>query len=159
MHYVLLFPTGQMRWNPNIPLNGGDVPDEDNNGQQPPPGTESVEGEQPVAPGEEGREGHIVAVRWQRKFVSQMEYIAYGLHPRERASNHLFKAGHLLQEFIVDVWATTEQSCLRWLRDDQNVIRADSYWGLVDAMAQNAEVDSNQLHQCTILPLSFAGST
>ena len=43
-------------------------------------------------------------------------------------------AGKLFQEYIVDSWATTEQSRLNWIKLNQSTIRADTYQGLTDAV-------------------------
>lgn len=40
-----------------------------------------------------------------------MQYYADILHPRERGE-HLFLAGHLLQQYMVDAWAVMEQNRL-----------------------------------------------
>ena len=48
----------------------------------------------------------------KRKHVSQSEYFCYRLHPRENESNHIFTGGKLLQEYIVDAWAISEQGIL-----------------------------------------------
>ena len=99
LHYVLLFPTGQLGWHPHILLN---LPDQ--------------------APHKRGK-------------VTQAEYFKYRLFPRINESNHIFMAGKLFQEYVVDSWATTEQSRLRWIQRNQSTIRAESYQGLTDAVA------------------------
>ena len=138
LHYVLLFPTGQLGWHPNIELN---LPDQ------------AME-----EPDNQG-EGQDAPLGRKRKYISQIEYFAYRLHIRNNQSNHLFRAGRLFQEYVVDSWASAEQSRLRWLRDNQKTIRADVYRGLADAVAVNPDVDGQHLGQRTILPSSFTGST
>ena len=76
LHYVLLFPTGQLQWHINIPHNIGD-----------------------------GK-------------VTQAEFFRYHLFPRNNESNHIFMAGKLFQEYVVDSWATTEQAHLRWFENN-----------------------------------------
>jgi Helitron helicase-like domain at N-terminus len=83
----------------------------------------------------------VVAVRGERKTVSQIEYFAYQLHPCENESNHIFRASRLFQEYIVDSWASAEQSCLKWFCDNQNTIGADLYHGLADAVAADPNVE------------------
>ena len=83
LHYVLLFPTGQLQWHANIPH-------------------------------------HLVPGR-----VTQNEFFKYHLFPGMNESNHIFMAGKLLQEYIVDSWATTEQARLRWIGENQATIRAE----------------------------------
>ena len=91
LHYALLFPTGQLGWHPNIPLN-------------------LVE--------DEGGDGNTR----KRKTVSQAEYFRYRLSPHLNESNHIFMAGKLLQEYIVDLWATSDQSRLNWIKHNQSTI-------------------------------------
>ena len=56
-------------------------------------------------------------------------------------------AGKLFQEFIVQSWATTEQSCLDYIRDHQADIRADTYQGLADAIAADPNVQGQEMGQ------------
>ena len=53
------------------------------------------------------------------KTVTQSEYFKYHLHPHLNDSNHLFMAGKLFQEYVVDGWATTEQYHLEWVLKNQ----------------------------------------
>ena len=73
LHFVLLFPTGQFGWNPQLPLtlaNGDDIPHEDDGGQ-------------PLQPGEElPPEGQALTTAKKRKYISQIEYFAYRLFSR-----------------------------------------------------------------------------
>ena len=103
--------------------------------------------------------GRDVGVRGKRKFVSQVEHSAYRLHIRPNESDHLFRAGRLLQEYIVDCWAAAEQSRLRFLQNNQKTLRAEVYRGLADAVAADPDVDGQNLGRRTILPSSFTGST
>jgi hypothetical protein len=91
--------------------------------------------------------------------VSLVEYFAYQLHIRPNEPNHLFKAGRLFQEYIVDSWASAEQYHLRWFRNNQDTIGADVYSGLADTVAADPGVDGHNIGMCTILPLLFTGST
>ena len=140
MIYVLLFPTGQLGWHPDLELN---LPPQDN---------------APLDNPDEGGAGRVQAVR-RRKHISLAEYLAYRLHIRPNEPNHLFKAGRLFQEYIVDSWASAEQYRLRWFRQNQNTIRADVYRGLADTVAADPAVDGCNIGMRTILPSSFTGST
>jgi hypothetical protein len=106
LHFVLLFSTGQLGWNPKMEPtlhNQTEAPDEDNNAQLFEPGEEP-----PL-------EGEVMATRKKQKYISQIEYFVYCLYPHHNESNHIFKAGRLLQEYMVDSWAAAEQSRLTWL--------------------------------------------
>jgi hypothetical protein len=147
LHFVLLFPTRQFG-KLEITLGGqNDAPDEDNDAQL-------------LEPGEEPPpEGEVVAVRKKCEYIPQIEYFAHRLHPCHDESNHIFKAGCLFQEYIVDSWAAAEQSCLIWLRNNQKTLYSDVHKGLVDAVAANPDAEAQNLGQRTILLSTFSGSS
>ena len=91
LHYVLLFPTRQFGWNPQISFHGGAAVDDANDTVEP---NGADDGPLPK----------------KRKFVSQTEYFRYRLHYRPNESTHLFLSGKLFQEWIVDSWALSEQA-------------------------------------------------
>ena len=83
-------------------------------------------------------------------------YYAYRLHQRRDNSLAIFYAGRLFQQFIVDAWATTEQSALDWIRHNQTKLRADLY----KTALQNIEDDvgAEDRGDRIILPSSHLGS-
>ncbi|PBK74569.1 hypothetical protein ARMSODRAFT_855369, partial [Armillaria solidipes] len=123
LHYVLLFPYGELGWNRYIPL-------------------------------EETETG----THTKHKKVTQHLYYAYRLHERPMIEPDapLFCGGRLTQQYIVDTWASIEQSDLNWVQNNQKTIRADLYKGLVDA-ATNADGLQNS-GQHIVLPSSHTGS-
>jgi hypothetical protein len=143
LHYVLLFPTGQLGWHPRIEYKAGEmVPDA---GELEPNDGENNEGQ-----GQPSK---------KRKYITQTEYFSYRLHPRMGESNHIFRAGKLFQEYIVDAWALCEQARLLYVQTHQKELRADTYQGVVDALASDANATGNEIGQRTILPSSFIGGT
>ena len=138
LHYVLLFPTGQLGWHRRMLRTDA----EDNDGGNPNDEENSVE-ETPTR---------------KRKYVTQMEWFGYRLFPRINESQHIFRAGKLLQEFIVDAWALTEQSRLNWVKFNQAKLRVESRQGLMDAVAADPTTESADIGQRIILPSSFSGS-
>ena len=105
LHYVLLFPTGQLGWHKRMLRADAD--------------------DAPTA-ADENDDG--IAVRnnaqvQKRRYVTQAEWYRYRLFPRVGESPHLFMAGKLLQEFIVDAWAITEQSRLTFIKLNQAKLR------------------------------------
>jgi hypothetical protein len=64
--------------------------------------------------------------------------------------------GRLLQQYVVDAWASTEQSELNWIRHHQKELRADSYQSLHTAINANPETDAANTGQCVILPMPHA---
>jgi hypothetical protein len=156
LHFVLLFPTGQLGWHPQLEYGSNEhrarVAADD--------AVDLGEEELP-APGQEPGDpatGNAIRRRGKHRFLSHAEYFHFRLFPRLNESDHLFRAGHLFQEFVVDMWAATQQSRLYWISKNQRTIRADVYQGLVDAVAQ-ADTRSAQLGCHVILPSSFSGST
>ena len=143
LHYVLLFPTGQLGWHPCIEYKAGEmVPDA---GELEPNAGENNEGQ--IQPSK------------KRKHITQTEYFSYRLHPRVGESLHLFMTGKLFQEYIVDAWALCEQARLLWVQTHQKELRAETYQGVVDALAADANATGDGIGQRTILPSSFVGGT
>ncbi len=66
------------------------------------------------------------------------------------------RAGRLLQQFIVDAYACTEQKHLKFIRENQRQLRCDLYNGLQDAL-NVGDVFGNDIGQKMILPSSFQG--
>ena len=76
-----------------------------------------------------------------RNKVTQSEYFKYHLHPRNNESNHIFMAGKLFQEYVVDAWTTTEQGNLNYVKHNQKKIRAHTYQGLADAVTVDPDAN------------------
>ncbi|KIK50668.1 hypothetical protein GYMLUDRAFT_65175 [Collybiopsis luxurians FD-317 M1] len=81
LHYVLLFPRGELGWHCRIKYANN-------------------EGSRSDAEQDESETS-------KRKYISQMEYYAYQIHHRksEFESSHLFMAKNLFQQYIVDAFA------------------------------------------------------
>ena len=140
LHYVLLFPTGQLGWHKRmLRADAPDAPADENNDDNPLDNNDQVSR--------------------KRRYVTQTEWYRYRLFPRVDESLHLFMAGKLLQEFIVDAWAITEQSRLTWVKLNQAKLRVYHRQGIADAIAADPTVDTADLGQRIILPSSFSGST
>ena len=125
LHFPLLFPTGQLRWDSQIPY----VSIVHDN-------TDEVASHDP-------------------KFVSLCEFSKFRLHPRPSKieSCHLFYAGLLFHELLVHSWAAAEHSRLKWIRDHQHELRAELYQGVVDALHEGIDVAS--IGKKVVLPASF----
>ena len=95
-------------------------------------------------------------------YVSQRCYYAYRLHPRKIQNNeidYLFRGGRLLQQYMVDAWASVEGSNLFWIRHNQKQIRADLYKGLVDAANADDQTNLDQQGTRIVLPSTHPGSS
>ncbi|KAJ7726833.1 hypothetical protein DFH07DRAFT_906551 [Mycena maculata] len=103
--YVLLFPYGENGWHTNMALN---LP---------------VTGADEEDPDDDGSGG---GSRTRTK-ISILDYYAYRLHQCADDSDHIFQARALLQQWIVDGWAATDQRNLNWLKNNQKKLRIDLY--------------------------------
>jgi hypothetical protein len=129
LHYVLLFPYGTTGWTYGLPLN-----------------LESVEG-QP----------HPNSVRRQKN-ISQVQYYSYRLHVHQQEFPALHSGGRLFQQYVCDVWVSTDQSRLRWVEQHQAQLRASLYSGLEDAVGHGeADVELGNLGHRVVLPSSYVG--
>ena len=124
LHYVLLFPYGEPGWHNGMKLNV----DHDNE-----PAQNNADNE-PVQNDSDGEA--MQQTPKKRTKLSLIEYTAFRLHPRLNESNHIFRAGMLFQEFMVDMWAAAEQERLRWIENNQKDLRADAYHTLASSVAQ-----------------------
>ncbi|KDR69847.1 hypothetical protein GALMADRAFT_214918 [Galerina marginata CBS 339.88] len=140
LHYVLLFPTGQLGWHPNIRYN---LPED-----QAAPAAAEDPNEAPA-----GQDGS------KHNHVSMTEYFHYRIHKRLTQTLHIFRGGKLFQEFLVDCWALAEQLRLNWIFFNQKTLRTKSANGLTDAIAADANATGENIGQRVILPSSFQGST
>lgn len=90
--------------------------------------------------------------------LTQMAYAAYRIQVRTNEYSALLRGGRLFQRYMVDMFATIDQSRVNYLRHEQAKIRATLYSGLEDAVSQGDEnVDLHDLGQRTVLPSSYIG--
>ena len=133
LHYVLLFPRGELGWHRSIPLRGQSSGEGDQEGEN------AVE---------------------STKMVTQANYYAYHLFQRWDEAPTILQSGKLLQQYIVDGWAAAEQSRLNWVRLNQSRLHADLYHHVVDAFSDSDNItDPKDLGSRFILPATFQGST
>ncbi|KAG0580812.1 hypothetical protein KC19_4G201500 [Ceratodon purpureus] len=92
--------------------------------------------------------------------LTQREYFAFRLFPRNSEFSIILCGGKLFQQFIVDAWAATEQNRLNYIRMNQSDLRTDLYQGLADALQDDGERNMNleNLGRRIILPSSHIGS-
>lgn len=63
-----------------------------------------------------------------------MQYYSYKLAVRDEFST-IHNAGKLFQQYCVDCYIKVESNNLKWFKLNQKKIRADSYKGLMDFVA------------------------
>ncbi|KAH9089541.1 hypothetical protein Ae201684P_007710 [Aphanomyces euteiches] len=88
------------------------------------------------------------------KNVSLNNYARYHLYERG-ALSPLHASGPLLQVFAVDNFAKVENRRLRFLRDQTNNLRSDTYRAVHDAVSH--DVDVNSIGKRIVLPSSYTG--
>lgn len=69
-----------------------------------------------------------------RRLVSCREYYAYHLMKRMNTVNALHYGGRLLQQYVVDMYLKIDEERLRFQRNNQKKLRADSYRGIQEAI-------------------------
>ncbi|TFK18689.1 hypothetical protein FA15DRAFT_552145, partial [Coprinopsis marcescibilis] len=90
--------------------------------------------------------------------LSQTCFVAYRLQVRPQEFLTILHGKHLLQCYLVDMYASIDQNRLCYLKLNQKKLHAAVYSGLQDALtAADEEVDLNQLGKRTILPSSYIG--
>src|SRR6202050_5217175 len=114
--------------------------------------------------GDQGWHRHIDIVQQAGRtarsdHVTQRCYFAFRLHPRPMEPSDLFRGGRLFQQYLVDAWASIEDSELFWVRNNQKTIRSDLYDGLRDALRLDPDLHLGQRGKRIILPASHPGST
>jgi len=133
LHYVLLFPRGELGWHWNIP----------------------VVGKQRLLQEDQEASQALESTRTG----SQINYSAYCLHQCELEATTLLCGGKLLQQFMVDSWGAADQRRLSWIKHNQGQLQADVYHGVRDAFASGDQVDASEVGQKFILPATFQGSS
>ncbi|KZP20021.1 hypothetical protein FIBSPDRAFT_708719, partial [Athelia psychrophila] len=94
----------------------------------------------------------------QPRRVSQIRHCAYRIHVRPNHFNTILRGGRLFQQYVVDMWASADQNRLKFLRNNQAMIRASLYSGLEDAVhGADRQIDLNELGRRFILPSSYTG--
>lgn len=100
--------------------------------------------------------------RKRTRLTARMFY-SHRLHTRPAGPHQEFPivlhGGRLTQQYVIEAWSIIEDANMRWLRDNQKTLRRDVYLGLVDALAQDADiVDPDHMGKRFILPSSHIGS-
>jgi hypothetical protein len=134
LHYVLLFLDGRNGWHDSIPLNGfqwdgsGFIQDDEN----------------------------VIGGKCGSARVTMFQFYAYIL---QHCINKewILRAERLLQQFIVDAYACTEQNRLKFICENRRQLRCDLYNVIQDAL-NAGDVFGTDIGQKMIIPSSFQGS-
>ncbi|CAN6998843.1 unnamed protein product [Brassica oleracea var. botrytis] len=76
-----------------------------------------------------------------RKFFSIRQFYASQIQTRLKEGMTLIKSGRLLHQYVVDVYSAIEEDRLRWDRNNQDVLRAELYSNVCDAV-ENGDTDA-----------------
>ena len=102
----------------------------------------------------------------QSKRVSPREYFAYHLNMRNLEEDFIFRCGRLFQEYICLAYATVENQKLKFNKNNQGALRADTYKNIKEVLSDIVPIgdriskdDHNlKIGKRIILPKSFVGS-
>ncbi|XP_055932759.1 uncharacterized protein LOC129962790 [Argiope bruennichi] len=111
-----------------------------------------------------GQDGYCINIKQRdpvsgaekNKNVSSKDYYVYRLMIRRGLDNVILRCRELCQQFMVDMYAKIESERLRYLRYNQQKLRAEEYIHLRDAINNNADVA--EIGNPVILPSSYVGS-
>ncbi|XP_046868549.1 uncharacterized protein LOC124461006 [Drosophila willistoni] len=90
------------------------------------------------------------------KNISSKDFYSFRLMIRRGQDNIILRCRELCQQFMVDMYVKIESERLRYLRFNQQKLRAEEYIHLRDAIASNA--DTAEIGSSVILPSSYIGS-
>jgi hypothetical protein len=91
-------------------------------------------------------------------FVTQVQYYSYCIHTRDNEFPTLHLGGRLFQQYICDIWISTDQNWLRWIEYNQPQLRGALYSGLEDAADENdGDVELDKIGHRVVLPSSYIG--
>jgi len=89
--------------------------------------------------------------------ITQTEYSAFRLHTHNGEYSTIHRGGRLFQQYVVDMWASADQSRLSFFQFSQGRLRATLYSGLED-LANGDEIGNPQdLGKRMVLPSSYIG--
>ncbi|XP_048613489.1 uncharacterized protein LOC125587294 [Brassica napus] len=91
-----------------------------------------------------------------RQFLTIRQYYAAQIQTRLNQGMTLVKGDRLLHQYVVDVFTAIEEDRLRWARNNQDVLRAELYSNVLDAVSKG-DTDAKIIGQRFILPPSFTG--
>ena len=94
---------------------------------------------------------------WNPPRVTQTQYSSFRLHTRNGEYPTIHRGGRLFQQYIVDMWASADQTRLSFLRFNQGRLRAALYSGLEDWLRADEVGNPQELGQRAVLPSSYIG--
>jgi Helitron helicase-like domain at N-terminus len=93
------------------------------------------------------------------KCLSQLQFYAYCIHTHLNEFPIIHHGGCLFQQYLCDIWVSTDQNRLCWVENSQSTLRATLYSGLEDVIACNDDnLNLNNISRWVILPSSYVSS-
>ncbi|XP_012698637.1 uncharacterized protein LOC101778811 [Setaria italica] len=142
LSYPLFFPRGELGWHNCIPKVGV---------------TEAeVNKARAICKAHANGGGDDDAGSAGNKCVSVRDYYCYKFQMRPGIFNPILYGNRLFQQFAVDTYVKIESSRLDYIRNNQDILRADLYQGLVDSWRMGVE-DADEVGKRTVLSPTFIG--
>ncbi|CAF1708992.1 BnaC03g57300D [Brassica napus] len=91
-----------------------------------------------------------------RKFLTIRQFYAAQIQTRLNQGLTLIIGGRLLHQYIIDIYTAIEEDRLRWARNNQDILRAELYNNVLDAVSKG-DTNAKIIGQRFILPPSFTG--
>ena len=102
-----------------------------------------------------GLDGYTLGLkRTNGKNLSIVDFYAFRIMIRD-GFNLILKGGRLFQQYLVDIGSKIVNARVKWILDNQNIIKAEKYQGLLDASNSG---DLNNVGKNIILPPTLTGS-
>ena len=101
--------------------------------------------------------GTVPTQGWKPPRISQMQYSSYRLHTHNQEYSTIHRSGRLFQQYIVNMWASADQTRLAFLRFNQGHLRATLYSGFADWLAADEQGDAHDIGKRVVLPSSYIG--
>ena len=101
-----------------------------------------------------------------KRRVTPREFFAFHLNMRDKSSDFLFRAGRLFQEYTCIAYTTIESQKLKFQRNNQKALRADTYKNVKEVVAELMPMSDRiynddhmlRLGKKIVLSKSFIGS-
>src|SRR6267142_6595162 len=92
------------------------------------------------------------------KRLTQVHFYSFCLFTRDNEFPILHHGGCLFQQYLCDIWVSTNQNHLRWMESNQHKLRASLYSGLEDAVGNmDHNLNLHNIGTRVILPSSYIG--
>jgi Helitron helicase-like domain at N-terminus len=62
---------------------------------------------------------HVPNTSQRNRFITQAQYYFHRLHTRQEQFPTLQSGGRLFQQYVCDMWTSTDQNRLRWVKSNQ----------------------------------------